>query len=132
MIHNLGSKTTLLNLHKTAVVSATGAGTPANVDLQGSNDFEGDIAFIIDAAAAGSGVTLTAKLQHSDTTTSGDFVDISGGGFTAAAANTAFQEKIYLNSNDLKRYVRVLFTVTGGTGTGAVSVVGLASKKYGN
>ena len=132
MIHNLGSKTTLLELHNNAVVTATGAGTPANVDLQGSNDFEGDIAFINDAAAAGSGVTLTAKLQHSDTTTSGDFVDISGGGFTAVAANTAFQEKIYLNSNDLKRYVRVLFTVTGGTGSGAVSVVGLASKKYGN
>lgn len=132
MIHNLGSKTTLLELHNNAVVTATGAGTPANVDLQGSNDFEGDIAFIIDAAAAGSGVTLTAKLQHSDTTTSGDFVDITGGGFTAVGANTAFQEKIYLNSNDLKRYVRVYFTVSGGTGSGAVSVTGLASKKYGN
>jgi hypothetical protein len=113
-------------------VTATGAGTPANVDLQGDNDFEGDIAFIISAAAAGSGVTLTAKLQHSDTTTAGDFTDISGGAFTAAAANTAFREKIYLNSNDLKRYIRVLFTVTGGTGSGAVAVLGLASKKYGN
>ena len=132
MIHNLGSKTTLIRLHDNAVVTATGAGTPANVDLQGTNDFEGDIAFIISAGAAGAGVTLTAKLQHSDTTTSGDFVDISGGGFTAAAANTAFREKIHLNSNDLKRYIRVLFTVTGGTGSGAVSVMGLASKKYGN
>ncbi len=45
---------------------------------------------------------------------------MTGGGFTAAAANTAFREKIYLNSNDLRRYVRVLFTVTGGSGTGAV------------
>jgi len=74
--------------------------------------------------------TLTAKIQHSNTTTSVDFADVTGGGFTAAAANTAFQEKIYLNSNDLRRYVRVLFTVTGGTGTGAVSVVALGSKKY--
>ena len=132
MIHNLGSKTTLIRLHDNAVVTATGAGTPANVDLQGDNDFEGDIAFIISAAAAGSGVTLTAKLQHSDTTTAGDFTDISGGGFTAAAANTAFREEICLNSNDRRRCVRVRFTVTGGTGSGAVAVLGLASKKYGN
>ena len=53
MIHNLGSKTTLIRLHDNAVVTATGAGTPAYVDLQGDNDFEGDIAFIISAAAAG-------------------------------------------------------------------------------
>ena len=126
-IHNLGSKTDLLELHNNAVVTATGAGTPANVDLI---DYEGDVAFIIDAAAAGSGVTLTAKIQTSNTTDTGDFVDATGGGFTAAAANTAFQEKIYLNSNDLRRYVRVLFTVSGGTGEGAVSVVALGSKKY--
>jgi hypothetical protein len=126
-IHNLGSKTDLLSIHNNAVVSATGAGTPANVDLV---DYEGDVAFIIDAAAAGSGVTLTAKIQHSNTTTAGDFVDVTGGGFTAAAANTAFRQKIYLDSNDLRRYVRVLFTVTGGSGTGAVSVQALGSKKY--
>jgi hypothetical protein len=108
-IHNLGSKTDLLSLHRTAVVSATGAGTPAYVDLL---NYEGDVAFMIDAAAGGSGITRTAKLQHSATTTSGDFADITDGGFTAAAANTAFSEKIYLNSNDLLRYVRVLFTVS--------------------
>jgi len=126
-IHNLGSKTDLLNLHNTAVVASTGAGTPAYVDLL---NYEGDVAFMIDAAAAGSGVTRTAKLQHSATTTAGDFADITGGGFTAAAANTAFNEKIYLNSDNLLRYVRVLFTVSGGSGTGSVSVTALASKKY--
>lgn len=61
-IHNLGSKTDLLELHNNAVVASTGAGTPANVDLV---DYEGDVAFIIDAAAAGSGVTLTAKDRKS-------------------------------------------------------------------
>lgn len=126
-VFNLGSKTDLLALNSNAVVTATGAGSPAYVDLA---DYDGDVAFVIDAAAAGSGVTLTAKLQHSDTTTSNDFTDITGGGFTAAAANTAFSEKIYLNSDGLKRYVRVKFTVTGGTGEGAVSVVALGSKKY--
>lgn len=126
-LFNLGSKTDLLVLNANAVVSATGAGTPGYIDL---NDYDGDACFLINAAAAGSGVTLTAKLQHSDTTTSGDFGDITGGGFTAAAANTAFAEKIYLNTDGLKRYVRVYFTVSGGTGTGAVAVSCLASKKY--
>lgn len=126
-IFNLGSKTDLLVLHASAVVTATGAGTPAYIDL---NAYDGDALFVINAAAAGSGVTLTAKLQHSDTTTSGDFADISGGGFTAAAANTAFAEKIYLNTDGLKRYVRVYFTVSGGSGTGAVACSCLASQKY--
>ena len=126
-IQNLGGKTTGLQLHTPAVVASTGAGNVATTDLL---SYEGDVVFTLAHAAAGSGVTLTAKVQHSNTTTSGDFEDVTGGGFTAAAANTAFQEKIYLNSNDLRRYVRVLFTVTGGTGTGAVSVVALGSKKY--
>ena len=68
-IHNLGSKTDLLELHNNAVVASTGAGTPANVDLV---DYEGDVAFIIDAAAAGSGVTLNPSAAA---TTPSDHVD---------------------------------------------------------
>jgi hypothetical protein len=108
------------------VVSATGAGSVANVDLLA---YEGDMTFVLDHAAAGSGVTLTAKIQHSDTTTAGDFTDVTDGGFTAAAANTAGFSGITLNTDVMKRYVRVLFTVTGGTGTGAASVVARGSAK---
>jgi hypothetical protein len=130
-IQNLGGKTTAFQLHACAVVSATGAGqvagAAATVDLL---PYEGDVTFSIDHAAAGSGVTLTAKIQHSDTTTAGDFVDVTGGAFTAAAANTAGFATLTLNSDPLRRYVRVLFTVTGGTGTGAASVMGRGSAKY--
>jgi len=131
-IQNLGGKTTAFQLHSTKVVSATGAGTDAasaalTADLLA---YEGDVTFSIDHAAAGAGVTLTAKIQHSDTTTAGDFVDVTGGGFTAAAANTAGFATLILNSDILRRYVRVLFTVTGGTGTGAASVMGRGSAKY--
>lgn len=131
-IQNLGGKTTAFQLHSSKVVSATGAGTDAasaalTADLLA---YEGDVTFSIDHAAAGSGVTLTAKIQHSDTTTAGDFVDVTGGGFTAAAANTAGFATLTLNSDILRRYVRVLFTVTGGTGTGAASVIGRGSAKY--
>jgi len=41
-------------------------------------------------------------------------------------------EKISVNTNDLKRYIKLSVTVAGGTGAGAVSVTALASKKYGN
>ena len=131
-IQNLGGKTTAIQMHSTKVVSATGAGTDAAAaaltpDLLA---YEGDVVFSFDHAAAGSGVTLTAKIQHSDTTTSGDFVDVTGGGFTAAAANTAGFATLTLNSDILRRYVRVLFTVTGGTGTGTASVVARGSAKY--
>ena len=131
-IQNLGGKTTAFQLHSNKVVSATGAGTDAasaalTVDLLA---YEGDITLSIDHAPAGAGVTLTAKIQHSDTTTAGDFVDVTGGGFTAAAANTAGFATLTLNSDILRRYVRVLFTVTGGTGTGTASVMGRGSAKY--
>jgi hypothetical protein len=36
-----------------------------------------------------------------------------------------------VNTNDMKRFVKLSITVAGGTGAGAVSVVALASKKYG-
>lgn len=131
-IQNLGGKTTGFQLHSTKTVSATGAGTDSasaalTPDLLA---YEGDIVFTLDHAAAGSGVTLTAKIQHSDTTTAGDFVDVTGGGFTAAAANAAGFSNITLNSDILRRYVRVLFTVTGGSGTGAACVMARGSAKY--
>lgn len=125
-IHNLGSKTTTSQLHAAAVVSATASGSVANLDLQ---PYEGDMVFVLDHAAAGSGVTLTAAIQHSDTTTSGDFVNVTGGAFTAAAANTAGFSVITLNTDGLKRYVRVRFTVSGGSGTGAASVIAIGSQK---
>jgi hypothetical protein len=126
-IQNLGSKTTAIQMHACAVVSATGAGNVANIDLL---PYEGDVTFTLDHAAAGSGVTLTAKIQHSDTTSSGDFVDAPGGAFTTAAANTAGFSSIAINSDIMRRYARVLFTVTGGSGTGAASVVARGSAKY--
>ena len=69
------------------------------------------------------------KITESDTS-GGTYTDVSGGGFTTSAANTAVQEKIYVNSNDMKRYIKASVTVAGGTGTGYVSVVALAAKKY--
>jgi hypothetical protein len=56
---------------------------------------------------------------------------VTGGAFTTTAANTASVQKIRLDSDNVKRYIKVSVTVAGGSGTGAVSVVALGSKKYG-
>ena len=123
-IHNLGSKTTVLGLLRNDVLAATGTGSA--IDLQG---YEGDMAVLLDAEAGSAGVTYAVKLTESDAS-DGTFTDVTGGAFTTTSANTASLQKIFVNVSALKRYVKVSATVAGGTGAGAVAVIGLASAKY--
>ena len=125
MIQNLGDKTFVLSLLPSDVVTTTGLGSA--VDLE---DYEGEMAVVLDAEAGGASVTYAVKLQESDTS-GGTYTDVAGGAFTPTDANTALVEKISVNTNDMKRFVKLSITVAGGTGAGAVSVVALASKKYG-
>ena len=114
-------------LHPVATESTTFTGATTNIaDLK---DFDGDIQIILDSGAAAASGTMTGKIQDSADGSTG-WADVTGGGFTAAAANTAGFATLILNSDILRRYVRVLFTVTGGTGTGAASVMGRGSAKY--
>ena len=122
-IHNLGSKTTILGFIPNDVVTATKTGSA--IDL---TNYEGDMVVLLDAEAGGSGVTYAVKLTASDTS-GGTYTDVTGGAFTTTTANTLLLEKIFVNVTDIKRFVKVVVTVVG-TGTGAVSVIGLASNKY--
>ena len=115
---------TVLSFAPNDVVAATGNQT--GVDLQ---DYEGDISLILDAEAGGSGVTYAVKVQDSDDNST--FGDVSGLAFTTTTANTALTETLRINSDEVKRYIRAVITVAGGTGAGALSVVALGSKKYG-
>lgn len=124
-IKNLGTKTTVLSLLPNDVVTATGTGSA--VDLV---DYEGDIAVILDAEAGGASITYAVKLTES-ATSGGSYTDVTDGAFTTTTANTALVEKISVNTDQLKRYIKVSVTVAGGVGAGAVSVVALGSKKYG-
>lgn len=122
-IQNLGSKGTAVDILPNDVLASTANGS--GVDLQG---YEGSAAFVLSSEAMGASVTLAVKLQES--ANNSDWSDVSSGGFTTTAANTAAFEQIALNVSDLKRYVRTASTVAGGTGTGAVNVTAYASKKY--
>ena len=124
-IHNLGTKTTILGLLRNDVVTATATGSA--IDLLG---YEGDMAVLLDAEAGGASITYAVKLTESDTS-SGTYTDVTGGAFTTTTANTASLQKITVNVTNLKRFVKATATVAGGTGAGAVAVIGLASAKYG-
>lgn len=124
-IGNTRRETTLLSLIPNDVVTATVTGSA--VDLQ---DYEGDIAAVLDAEAGGASVTYAVKFTESDTS-GGTYTDVSDGAFTTTAANTASVETISINTDEIKRYVKVVVTVAGGTGAGAVSVTALGIKKHG-
>jgi hypothetical protein len=114
-------------LHPVASETATFTGATTNIaDLK---DFDGDIQIILDAGAAGGAGTMTGKLQHSATTTSGDFEDVTGGGFTAVA-QAASKQVLTLNRDALKRYVRFVGTIAS-SGTTIYSANGYGLKKYG-
>ena len=114
---------TVLSFAPNDVVAADSNET--GVDLQ---DYEGDITLILDAEAGGSGVTYAVKVQ--DSADNSTFADVTDAAFTTTTANTALVESLVVNSDEIKRYARVVITVAGGTGAGAVSVTGLARKKY--
>jgi hypothetical protein len=114
-------------LHPVAQETTTFTGATTNIaDLK---DFDGDIQVILDSGAAAASGTMTGKIQHSDTTTSGDFSDVTGGGFTAVA-QAASKQVITLNRDELKRYIRFVGTIAS-SGTTTFSVNGYGVKKYG-
>lgn len=104
-----------------AVVTATTSG--AHADLQGYNSAT---LVVHSGAIAGDGL-FDVKLQHSDTTTGGDFVDVPAGDLLGAlpdalAANTTYKQ----GYKGTKRYVRAVITKQSGTSVaaGAVLVLG--------
>lgn len=100
------------------VLAATDTGaTP--IDLQG---FNSALVIINTGAIVGAG-NYTAKLQHSDTMTGADFVDVTAadllGSFPAALAENAVRKVGYKGS---KRYLRTVVTKNSGTSI-AVGIV---------
>ena len=108
-----------------ATTTITGTGDQTGVDLAG---YEGDVQIILAGTAAGAGADLTFRIEESaDNST---FTAATGGGFTAIG-NAAAKQVITLNSNDLKRYIRMSVTSDAGTGSSVMTCVGYGTKKYG-
>lgn len=100
------------------VLAATDTG--AAIDLAG---FESAAIVVSTGAIAGAG-DFTAKLQHSDTTTPGDFVDVPAallaGTFPASLAQNSVVKVGYAGP---KRYLRSVVTKNGGTSIAAGAVI---------
>jgi len=113
-----------LTLLATTTITATGDQT--GVDLAG---YEGDVQIILTGTAAGAAADLTFRIEESDTL-GGTYTAATGGSFTAIG-NAAYKEVITLNSNDLKRFIRLSCTAETGTASSAVTCLGFGLKKYG-
>ena len=109
-----------------AVQSATISGN--TIDTQGY----GSVAFAITSGAIASAGNFTVKLQASDTTTDGDFVDVPAdllvGALPIALPANAVVKQSYIGH---KRYVRLVATKNSGTSiaAGAIAVLGNARNR---
>lgn len=94
--------------------------------------YEGQIGVLLTAGAATAGTnpTLDCKIQHSHTTTSGDFVDLPGATFSQVT-NAASQQLRLIDRNDCRRYIRLVGTLGGtSTPTFPYGASVLAARKY--
>jgi hypothetical protein len=106
----------------TSTITATGDQT--GVDLQA---YDGEIQIILNATAAGSGNTLTFRIEESANNSS--YAAVTGGTFTAVA-NAASKQVLTLNASDLRRYIRVSCSAASGTPSSSVTVNGYGTRQY--
>lgn len=109
------------NTYGTAI-SATGAQTTVDMKDCGANR----ITALANVSAIGSSGIVTIKIQESDTTTDGDFADITGATFGSSFA-TVNTEQIK-SFNITKRYVRAHATLVSGTSV-TMAIIFLAQRK---
>ena len=106
----------------TSTITATGDQT--GVDLQA---YDGEIQIILNATAAGSGNTLTFRIEESANNSS--YAAVTGGTFTAVA-NAASKQVLTLNASDLRRYIRLSCSAASGTPSSSVTVNGYGTRQY--
>ena len=108
-----------------ATTTITGTGNQTGVDIK---DYEGDVQIILAGTAAGADASLAFRIEESSDDST--YTAAAGGTFTVIG-NAAAKLVITLNSNDLKRYIRLSCTAEVGTASSAVTCFGFGLKKYG-
>jgi hypothetical protein len=109
-------------------IDLTGASSNSTGTNTGSFNYEGQIAFLFDVKNnSGTTPTLDGKLQHSDDNST--FVDVTGATITQVTT-TASQQKVVVNKDNLKRYVRVVSTLGGTSPNYTLSVQAVIAKKF--
>lgn len=106
------------------VVSGPGVLASAS-DLAGG---DGDLVVALQGTAAGAGNSFFLRLEHSDTVTGG-FAPITGAEFPPIG-NAAYNQRVVVSLDDIKRYVRVTVYDMNGSGSTTVSATGITTRKY--
>ncbi len=117
-------KLALIAGHPTAARTATGQ--TSGIDLQ---TYDGDVVFLLDSAA-GSGTSPTLDVTIEDSADNSSFAAISGAAFTQVTG-TASAQKLVVNKDSARRYVRVKYTIGGTSPSFTFSVNAVGVTKYG-
>jgi len=117
-------KLALIAGHATAARTATGQ--TSGIDLQ---TYDGDVVFLLDSAA-GTGTSPTLDVTIEDSADNSSFAAITGAAFTQVTT-TASAQKLVVNKDGARRYVRVKYTIGGTTPSFTFSVNAVGVAKYG-
>lgn len=113
-MRDIRSELAIVQAMEPNVVAATDTSDP--IDLRGYN---AALVVVSTGAIAGAG-NYTAKMQHSHTTTGGDFIDVTAaeqlGAFPAVLAENSVVRVGYKGA---RRYIRTLVTKNSGTSIAA-------------
>lgn len=114
------------NLELFPIAAVTASGNSSSMDLVDYSESL-DLLLSVSAPVAGTNPTLDVKLQ--DSADNSTFADVSGAAFTQVTSAASVQ-RMTLNPDELKRYVRIVRTI-GGTVSPQylVKVTGIALKK---
>ncbi|MGA0100315.1 MAG: hypothetical protein ACO3LM_12645 [Steroidobacteraceae bacterium] len=110
--------------HPTAARTATGQ--TSGIDLQ---TYDGDVVFLLDSAA-GTGTSPTLDVTIEDSADNSSFAAITGAAFTQVTG-TASAQKLVVNKDSARRYVRVKYTIGGTSPSFTFSVNAVGVTKYG-
>jgi len=111
---DLHSKLALVQALAPVVLAATNTG--GAIDLQG---YYGAVIELSTGAIVSAG-DFSYKLQHSDTTTAGDFTDVDAADLQGTIPATLAEATVYKQGYiGLKRYIRYVLTKNGGTSIAA-------------
>ena len=117
-------KVALIAGHPTAARTSTGQ--TSGIDLK---NYDGDVVFLLDSAA-GTGTSPTLDVTIEDSADNSSFAAITGAAFTQVVG-AASAQKLVVNKDSARRYVRVKYTITGTTPSFTFSVNAVGVTKYG-
>lgn len=121
---NLGDVLDLIGYHQATI---TADGLSAAIDLK---EYEGEIALVLLTPGSTGNANNTIDVEvHEADASGGSYTAAAGGAFTQVGYNAASQQKISLNSDELKRFIKIDFDVAGTDPSYPVAVAVMGVKK---